>query len=98
MDTPTLVSWAKYVAVALPLIGASATVIVYAEDLRGSLADIRKEQGEIRKTQHTIIDTVDRRLDKVEDGHDRIVSEVTGAMTTLAIEVGRVSGRQERGD
>lgn len=96
MDTPTLVSWAKYVAVALPLIGASATVVLYAEDLTNTLADIRKDQGEIRETQKTIIKTVDRRLDKIEDGHDRIVSEVTRATTALAVEVGRVSGRQER--
>ena len=96
METKSLVEWAKYVAVALPLIGASATIIIYAEELKNSIGDIRKEQTEIRKMQGTIVDTLERRLDKVEDGHDRIVSEVSRATTTLAIEVGRVSGRQER--
>ena len=103
MDTPTLVSWAKYIAVALPLIGASGTVIIYAEELKNSIGDIRKEQKEIRKSQASIIGTMDTRFNKIETGHDRLddTIEDTGktileSMVTLGIEVGRVSGRQER--
>lgn len=99
MELTTLVDWLKYGLVAAPLVGASATVIMYAEDLRGSLADIRKEQGEIRQTQHTIVG----RFDKIEAGHDRLDDTIEdtgkailGSMVTLGVEVGKVSGRQEK--
>ena len=91
----TVIAWAKYLAMAVPLIGAAGTVVHFAEDIRSSLADIRKEQVEIRRMQGTIVSTMDRRFDKIEDGHDRIVSEATAGMSGLAIEIGRVSGRLE---
>ena len=86
MKRRTLVSWGKYLAVALPLVGAAGTVVIYAEDVRGSLADIQKEQVEIRRTQEVIVRTV-------ESGNDRIVSEVSRNGLALAVELGRVSER-----
>ena len=95
MEMKSLIEWTKYAVIAGPLVGASATVILYAEDVRKSIGDIRKEQVEIRKTQGKIIADMDTRFDKIEAGHDRIVSEVNSATRPLGFELGRLVGRSE---
>ena len=89
MDTRSKIEWLKYAALVLPLAGAAATIVLYAEDVRNSLADIRKEQVEIRRTQATIVHAI-------ETGNDRITAEVARNGLALAVELGRVSERTWR--
>ena len=63
--------------------------------IRKELALQTADLEEIRKMQGTIVGTVDRRFDKIEDGHDRIVSEVSRNGIVLAVELGRVSERHK---
>ena len=81
-----------------------------ADDVRDSLAAIRAEQveiraelalqtadlEEIRTTQGGILGTLDRRFDIIENGHDRLAGEIHDGVTSMAVELGRVSARQER--
>ena len=73
-------------------------------DIRREQENIRKELAlqtadleEIRQVQRTIISTVERRFDKIEDGHDRIVSEISHTSTAIALELGRIAGQHEGG-
>ena len=91
MERRSIVELAKYLVMAVPLIGAAATIVLYAEDVRNSLADIRKEQAEIRRTQASIVHAV-------EAGNDRIVNAVSHGSLALAVELGRVSERTNRTD
>lgn len=66
------------------------------ELIRRELALQTQELETIRSTQGDILGTMDRRFDKVEDGHDRIVREFTDGLRSMAVEVGRVSERQNQ--
>ena len=88
MERRSVVELAKYAAMVLPLVGAAATVVVFAEETKSALADIRKEQAEIRRTQANIVHAV-------EKGNDRIVDAVSRGSLALAVELGRVSERTE---
>ena len=98
MERQSLIEWGKYLGLALPLIGASATVVIYVEDIRSSLADVRGEQDEIRDMQATIITTMDRRFDKIEDGHDRVVGAVSSTGISLALAIGQQNNSGEKND
>ena len=63
--------------------------------IRKELALQTADLEEIRRVQGDIIGTVNRRLDKIEGGYNQVANNVSQSMTILAVEVGRVSGRQE---
>ena len=88
MNQKSVIEWTKYAAAALPLIGMSVAIALFARDIRNSIADIRKEQVEIRRTQANIVRAV-------ENGNDRIVSEVHHSANMMAVELGRVSERTQ---
>ena len=92
MELKSLVEWGKYVIVAAPLIGASATVIIYAEELKNSIGDIRKEQAEIRQTQNMIRAAQTGIGDKITAGHDRIIDRATRGIPALSHDIGRLTG------
>ena len=51
--------------------------------------------AEIREMQREIMAVLERRFDKIEGGHDRIVGEITDGIRTLAIELGKASSCRE---
>lgn len=50
----------------------------------------------IREVQREILDTLERRFDKVEDGHDRLAREITDGIRAIALELGRASPCRDR--
>ena len=95
-----IVSWGKFLGLAVPVIGAAVSLMVYLDDARKSLDSIKtnqvsitaelheqtKDLEEIRKTQGTIVDKVDRRIDKVE-------SEIFDGLMGMATDIGRLLER-----
>ena len=73
--------------------GALAAIRAEQVAIRKELALQTADLEEIRHVQGTIIGTMERRFDLIENGHDRIVGEVSRNGMALAVELGRVSER-----
>lgn len=63
--------------------------------IRRDMASQTRSIEEIREVQKQILAKIDRRFDKIEGGHDRIVGEVTDGIRTLAIEIGKRGSYRE---
>ena len=79
------------------------SLVFKVDKVRSEQINIRKELatqtidlGEIRKTQVKIESTIDRRIDKLEEGHDRIVGEIHDGITNMAIDLGRMKERTKK--
>ena len=102
-DRTTVIQWAKFLGLAVPILGATASLMFYIDDARSSFDSIKSEQVSIRKelalqtadlesirsVQGLIISTVERRLDKLE-------GELTMGLQGMAIDVGRLIERTEQ--
>ena len=110
IDRKSLVEWGRFVIVAVPLVVTATTLVISAENFSTELAAIHAEQinirkelalqtadlEEIRKTQGAIRGTQDRRFDKIEDGHDRIIGVIADSAHRTAVVLGRVSERTRK--